>query len=108
MNNVEATPEARTQSLLAALWLRNRPLVDERLAHLDFVAAAASQGTLTDDLRETAATVAHKLAGSLGMYGYDHGTTIARQIETMLDHPAPDPALLTTLTIELRQSLVEA
>jgi len=97
--------EAKTESLLAALWVSNRPLVSERLARLDSAAASANDGTLTDDLRRAAAEVAHKLAGSLGMYGYDQGTLIARQLEVLLDYPAPDPDRLRALTAELRQSI---
>jgi len=97
--------EEKTAALLAALWLRNRPLIEERLAMLDNAAAAAAAGTLIEELREEAADIAHKLAGSLGMYGYDHGTRIARQLELLLDYPTPDPAQIRALATELRQTL---
>ena len=97
----------KTDALLAALWLRNRPLVDERLAVLERAALAAAAFALAEEQREEAADVAHKLAGSLGMYGYDLGTKIARQLELLLDYPTPDPARLRALTVELRQSLAD-
>jgi HPt (histidine-containing phosphotransfer) domain-containing protein len=92
----------KTASLLAALWLRNRPLVEERLALLDRAAAA---GTLSEEMREEASHTAHKLAGSLGMYGYDEGTRIARQIEVLLGEGTPDPARLSALVVGLRRAI---
>jgi HPt (histidine-containing phosphotransfer) domain-containing protein len=95
----------KTNALLASLWLRNRPIVEERLATLDRAASFAAVGALEEELREEAADTAHKLAGSLGMYGYDHGTRLARQLELLLDYPTPDPAQIRTLATQLRSSL---
>jgi len=100
--------QEKTASLLASLWLRNRPLIEERLDTLDRAASSAASGTLVEELREEAADTAHKLAGSLGMYGYDHGTRIARQLELLLDYPTPDPTEIRTLTTQLRQTLFPA
>jgi HPt (histidine-containing phosphotransfer) domain-containing protein len=97
-----------TQALLARVWLRVRPLVDERLVTLDQAAAAASMGALDEDLHKEAADSAHKLAGSLGMYGYDEGTRIAREIEVLLGETAPDAVLLNGLIAELRRVLFPA
>jgi HPt (histidine-containing phosphotransfer) domain-containing protein len=72
---------------------------------LDHAASAAAAGTLFEELREEAADTAHKLAGSLGMYGYDHGTRLARQLELLLDYPTPDPTQIRTLASQLRQAL---
>ena len=91
--------------MLASLWLRNRPLIEQRLSVLDRAASCAAAGTLLEDLREEAADTAHKLAGSLGMYGYDQGTRIARQLELLLDYRTPDPAQIGSLTAQLRHAL---
>jgi hypothetical protein len=98
----------KTDLLLAKLWLRVRPLVDERLVTLDQAAAAASMDSLGEDLRKEAAGSAHKLAGSLGMYGYDEGTRIAREIEVLLGGTAPDAVRLNGLIAELRNALFPA
>jgi len=95
----------KTANLLAALWVRIRPLVEERLATLDQAAADASAGTLGEGLRAEAASSAHKLAGSLGMYGYDEGTRIARELEVLLGGAQPDAARLGGLIAELRGAL---
>jgi HPt (histidine-containing phosphotransfer) domain-containing protein len=97
--------QEKTAAMLASLWLRNRPLIEERLAMLDRAASAAADGKLVEELREQAADTAHKLAGSLGMYGYDHGTRIARQLELLLDYPMPDAAQIRALSSQLRQTL---
>jgi HPt (histidine-containing phosphotransfer) domain-containing protein len=97
--------EDKTSALLASLWVRNRPLIEERLTLLDRAAAAAQEGALDVDSREEAADVAHKLAGSLGMYGYDQGTRLARQLELLLDYRSPNAAEIHRLVVELRSSL---
>ena len=96
----------KTTALLAKLWIKIRPIVEERIAVLDRAAAAAAQGTLPDDLRVEARNSAHKLAGSLGMYGFDEGTRVARELEQLLDAGSPDPARLNSLVAELRAAVV--
>ena len=102
----EAETDERTASLLAAIWLRNRPLVEGRLALLERAATAAAEGTFSEELREEASHTAHKLAGSLGMYGYDEGTRIAREIEVLLAAEAtPDAARLGNMVGKLRRAV---
>ena len=100
--------DEKTASLLAAIWQRNRALVEERLALLDQAAAAAVAGALSDSLRQEASGAAHKLAGSLGMYGYDEGTRIAREMEVLLGESALDPARLGDLAAALRKAILPA
>jgi HPt (histidine-containing phosphotransfer) domain-containing protein len=102
-----ASPQSDgTSALLSRLWQRSLPLLMERLATLDATAAAAHTGTLTTDLRERSISEAHKLAGSLGMFGYPDGTELARSIEMLLEGTEPPCAdRLTELTTELRAVL---
>ncbi len=110
--------EAKIEILLATLWERNLPTLRERLDILDRAAAAAASGHLTEASRAEALGIAHKLSGSLGMFGYHRGTEIARQIEAILaplastpDSPAPAASTPDTLThlsilvIELHDTL---
>lgn len=92
----------KMRTLLADLWTRNLPVVRERLALLE---RAAACDPLQEELRLEARNVAHKLAGSLGMFGYDEGTRISRQLELTLTVSAPDVAHLNLLTQELRATL---
>ena len=93
----------KTTALLAALWLKNRPIVEERLATLD--GAAAVPGALSEDRRKEAQSAAHKLAGALGMYGYDEGTRIARLLEQLLESATPEPERFRGLIAELRAAV---
>jgi HPt (histidine-containing phosphotransfer) domain-containing protein len=96
----------KTDSMLAAIWQRHRPVVLQRLDLLDRTAAAAMEGALSLELHDEAVNAAHKLAGSLGMYGYDEGTRVAHEIEVMLlDDSGPDPMRLWELATELRRSV---
>ena len=98
--------EHATRKLLDQLWQRNIPTIHSRIALFTAAAEAATHGVLTANLREQAASEAHKLAGSLGMFGHNKGTDLARDIELHLEAPTPvDPALLTTLTNQLNATL---
>lgn len=94
-----------TQDLLVALWKRNQPLILERLAQLDSAALAAQAGAIPEELRELAESNAHKLSGTLGMFGYHEGTTVARELEHQLQQAPQDPAKLNELTRNLRDAL---
>lgn len=96
----------QTAALLAALWQQNLPVIRERLAQLDRAATLAAEDRLTPPLRRDGAMTAHKLAGSLGMFGYHEGTRVARLIEQLLDLPhSPDAPTLLHLTRDLRTTL---
>jgi hypothetical protein len=94
--------QTKTAALIATFWLRIRPLVEERLAVLEDASSAAAAGTLTDEARVHAAGCAHKLAGSLGLYGFNKGTDLARELDALMNGAAPDPARLAWLVAELR------
>jgi len=94
------------EEVLASLWKKNLPILRERLDLLDRTASLAASGTLPEEPRIEAYSIAHKLTGSLGMFGYQQGTDIARKIEHILK--SPTPAELTTLPAlaqDLRTSL---
>ena len=93
-------------TVLAQLWQKNLPTIRERLDLLDSVASTAASGALDEPTRLEALNIAHKLAGSLGMYGYQQGTEVASQMERILKSPTPETLLtLRSLAIDLRKSL---
>jgi DNA-binding response OmpR family regulator len=63
---------------------RFRPTFAQRVAGLERTTSELLSGDLSDDLRQTARQDAHKLAGSLGTFGYPEGSKLARQIEHLL------------------------
>lgn len=94
-----------TSQLIAALWERNQPVILERLAQLDRAAAAARAGLLSEEIRAEAESTAHKLSGSLGMFGFALGTEHARAIEDELRTESPNAERLAELAIALRAAL---
>lgn len=74
----------QTQAMLAAVWNRNRQTVLHRLESIDAFLASLSSGAQPAQQREDARNDAHKLAGSLGMFGLEEGTMLARRIEHAL------------------------
>jgi HPt (histidine-containing phosphotransfer) domain-containing protein len=96
--------DAKIDDLLSTLWQRNLPTLYERLDLLDRAASVAASGKLPESLRVEALDIAHKLSGSLGMFGYSKGTEIARRIEQILTHPIPATlGQLAMLAKNLRQ-----
>ncbi len=75
---------SKTAALLKMMWEKNLPVLRERMGVLERAASASASGTLSEELRVEAAGVAHKLAGSLGMFGYPEGTRVARELEVAL------------------------
>jgi HPt (histidine-containing phosphotransfer) domain-containing protein len=61
----------------------------ERLGILAQAAAALEEQRLSDSLRLKAEQAAHKLAGSLGTFGFAEGTALARAIEMHFRSDAP-------------------
>ena len=103
---IQATARQRTDALLRDLWKRKLPAVREQIRLLERVLHTIDNATLTAPLRQNAAMAAHKLAGSLGMFGYHDGTRIARDLESSLDSDQPlsrpiFAALLQQLTTSL-------
>ena len=101
-----SVPPANSQQMLASIWQRNLPLVRTRIDSLHAAARDAADGHLSSDVRRQAAETAHKLAGSLGMFGYPRGTEIAQQLERLLDSETPvSGSRFEELTAELDQIL---
>jgi len=105
MSTKKPAPD-QIDTLLAELWQKNLPTLRERLDLLDRTASTAASGSLAETSRNEALTIAHKLSGSLGMFGYQQGTQIAARIEHILKAPtAKDLATLPMLAADLRKSL---
>jgi hypothetical protein len=105
-HGIGTRPGDVARELISALWERSVPLITDRLNGLDIACEAAVIGRLSPIMRRGAADTAHKLAGSLGMFGYPRGTDLAREIEQLLENDgAVDAGLLRELVLELRGTL---
>jgi HPt (histidine-containing phosphotransfer) domain-containing protein len=106
------TPAAKTAQLLAVLWERNRPVVDERVAILESaINTLVVTYALAPEIQVDAANVAHKLAGTLGMFGYPRGTELARMMEEVFEMTEPltpvEAKLLQEWCVELKLVLAK-
>ena len=90
------------------IWLQFKDLAFERLASIQDLAIALAENSATEELQARSKSSAHKLAGSLGCFGFPEGSKIAKQIELLLDrNPLPEEKLeqLTKLTKSLSADL---
>ncbi len=76
------------QSSVAELWHRFKDKIYQRLTVLETVKTAYLEREITPELRGQVISEAHKLAGSLGTFGFPVGTQLARKIEDLfLENP---------------------
>ena len=94
---------------IASAWSKFRDVAFQRLTILENLAVALAENQVTQKLHEEAKSSAHKLAGSLGGFGFPEGSKIAKQIENLLENNLVDPAdveqfttLITSLNAELQ------
>ena len=80
--------QAQVPSPAARVWAQFRDLIFERMATVEAAVAGVRRATLTPEVRQKAVLEAHRLAGSLGMFGLPEGTRLAREIEHLLDETA--------------------
>ena len=98
--------EEEINTLLADLWQKHLPALRERLGLLDDAALDATAGRLTDPKRAEAQSVAHKLAGNLGMFGHGEAGSLASEIEQIYKDPSEEAfEKLPALARSLRQQL---
>lgn len=99
-------PGGLPAELLSRIWQQSLPLMRERVAVLQQAAQLACSDALSLEARTGAADLAHKLAGSLGMFGFPQGTEIAREMEQILEaKTSPDASRLHELAERLRSVL---
>lgn len=104
------TPPQGMADAIAAIWQRRLPETRDRLALLQHAAHTLSETrTLDPEQKAAALDTSHKLAGSLGMYGFTAATEHARLIEQTLDvDHLPQPERLQQHVHDLVASLAGA
>jgi DNA-binding response OmpR family regulator len=97
---------------VAAIWERFRGTVGARVSVLEDAAVALLSGSLDDDLRRRAEREAHRLAGSVGTFGFADASRLARSLELLLTGTAPltaqDALKLSSGALTLRERLEHA
>jgi HPt (histidine-containing phosphotransfer) domain-containing protein len=87
--------EAAISAALERLWIRFLPEIKARVEILESAAHALAAGKLSPTQRESAASAAHKLAGTLGTFSLARGTELARELEQLYaggEGPSPEQA----------------
>ena len=91
---------------IEAIWEKSREEIARRIETLEETISAVLDGELDEDLRARAERDAHKLAGSLGMFGFPTGSALAREVEQTLATPEgpslADVPRLAELVLALR------
>ena len=85
-------------------WSIFKETTDKRIAILDNLLAALADNKVDEKLQQEAKSSAHKLAGSLGGFGFPEGSKLAKQIENLLEHEEVDREEIKELS-ELVDSL---
>ncbi|HEX5724179.1 MAG TPA: response regulator [Longimicrobiaceae bacterium] len=110
-------PPARSArgSVAAAVveaWERFRGPVLARVDAVERAALAVLEGRLDEEVRREAEREAHKLAGSVGTFGFAQGSRIAREVERILQESTAleqaEALRLTDLVVALRRELARA
>lgn len=69
---------------IARAWSIFKNVTQERLIILEDFMVALTTNSATEELQHQARSAAHKLAGSLGGFGFPKGSNIAKQLENLL------------------------
>ena len=96
MSNPATAEELKKK--LEETWAKMLPLMLRRLDVINRAHRALADGALDDSLRTEAANEAHKLAGSLGVFGLQEGSKSALEIERILaNEPIPCASAISEL-----------
>ncbi len=104
----EASPQEQIQQTISRLWLRFRDSIFEQVARIEAAAAASAQKTLSEEQRAGALSDAHKLAGSLGTFGFPKAGEIARECEHLFAAGEIDSTRAVHLAAALHKELSQA
>jgi HPt (histidine-containing phosphotransfer) domain-containing protein len=98
--------QERLRAGLAAIWLKGLPHVRSQLDTLERLSEAVVAGRLEQDMRAAGEREAHRLAGSVGSFGFHEASSKARELELMLQSgKALDGDRITAITAALRSML---
>lgn len=89
ISKAKKTSKAKHQVAVARAWENFKQAIEERLAILSEAVVALKQEQFNEELQQQARATAHKLAGSLGSFGFPEGSKIAREIEQLLEAELP-------------------
>lgn len=84
-SEVPVLPKQQALELsVAEIWQRTQGMSLKRIAALSQFVPTLKAAQVDQASRQQAIQIAHKLAGSLGTFGYETGSQLARQLESLL------------------------
>ena len=105
----EAGGAAGLAGAVRQAWERFRGPILQRVDAVEVAAVAVLEGGLDEARRRHAEREAHKLAGSVGTFGFAQASRIAREVELLLQGSQPlgqaEALKLTDLAVALRREL---
>ena len=100
--------EEKVRTALEKVWLNSRPEALSRLATLEAFVEALPSGRKNQECVGTALSAAHRLSGSLGMFGLSEASSCAAEIEALLyEESVPDITVMAGLVRRLRNLIEE-
>jgi diguanylate cyclase (GGDEF)-like protein len=97
------------QGAVRQAWQRFRGTILQRVDAVEGAAVAVLEGGLDEACRRHAEREAHKLAGSVGTFGFAQASRLAREVEIVLQGSQPlgqaEALKLTDLAVALRREL---
>ncbi|MGJ3252914.1 MAG: response regulator [Elainellaceae cyanobacterium] len=109
-SDVSPDPTQKIAAVQAVLD-RFRNTFTDQIATIEQAIEAQEAQQLEDDIWQQARRDAHKLAGGLGTFGWEHGSQLARQMEYLLDTSLPiapsNVAALVRLVDRLKQEILK-
>jgi diguanylate cyclase (GGDEF)-like protein len=101
--------DAAIRLAMSAIWERSRDVIMGRVVVLEAAVLALLAGNLTPESRRQAEREAHKLAGTVGTFGFDEASSLAREAEELLGGTQPidssDTVRLSNLAAQIRRQL---
>jgi diguanylate cyclase (GGDEF)-like protein len=100
---------AEIRKAMSAIWERSRDTIMGRVGVLEAAVLALLAGSLTAESRRQAEREAHKLAGTVGTFGFDEASKLAREAEELLSGTGAigptDTVRLSNLAVQMRRQL---
>ena len=86
---MERVSDEEMRRAVSDVWERSRETILKRVGVVEGAAQQGLAGTLAPAARREAEREAHKLAGSVGSFGFQDASALARAIETALSGDEP-------------------
>jgi len=100
-----------TDNGISAIWERHKDKYYQRVTIIEQAISDLRKDALTEELKQQAIREAHTLAGSLGSFGFEQASKLAREIETTWKNQAELTKIqldtLGKIVVELRQEITQ-